>query len=455
MTENKDFIIEGDTLVKYTGSAESVIVPSGVTVIGERAFAENHNIVTVDLNDVVSVGDYAFFFCRNLLSVTAKKVRTIGHSAFRANWIKEMVLRDVERLEDSAFFGCIPLKEIGSTPNLVYIGSSAFSGARLERIEINKNATRIGESAFSSCEFTEFDYPDGIEEVEGCVFAGCHRLKRITFPKALKRISIAAFQNCERLRRVEIPEGVTFIHYDAFMGCNIAEVYNKSQLDIRYGRHKRIGFLPEHAVNVFTPNDGYDTHEEIDGYVFCTDSHDTNRTFLIDYVGDEKNLVLPRDYHGREYGIFRYVFAERDIESIDLGDSATEIGSFAFFKCKNLKSVKFGSGLKYVYRNAFHACENLTEAELGDNVELLGRCVFLNTGIRYLKFGAGMKEIRGDAIGGCRNLSTIYYTGTPEQFDGIRVTAGLRDWYKKSVRFYSETERPNCWRYVHGKIKEY
>lgn len=455
MIDNKDFIIDGDTLVKYTGNSPTVTVPKGVTVIGERAFSENHDVVTVDLNDTLIIKDYAFYFCRNLCSVTAKKVKTIGHSAFRANWIKEMYLRDVERIEDYAFFGCISLKEIGSTPNLVYIGSSAFDGARLERIEISKNATRIGASAFSRCQFVEFDYPNGIEEVEGCVFAWCRQLKRITLPKALKRISTAAFQNCERLRRVEIPEGVTFIHYDAFMGCNIAEVYNKSRLDIRNGKHKRIGFLPEHAVNVFTPNAGYDTHEEIDGYVFCTDSRDINRTFLIDYVGNEKNLVLPRDYHGREYGIFRYAFAERDIESVDIGDSVTEIDSFAFYMCKNLNLVKFGSGLKYIYRLAFRGCEKLSEAELGDKVELLGWGVFLCTGIEHIKFGSGMKEIRGEAVGCCRNLRTIYYSGTPEQFDEIHVPAGYRDWFKKSVRFYSETEQPNCWHYVDGKIKEY
>ena len=456
MTDNKDFIIEGDTLVKYTGNAETVTVPSGVKIIGERAFAENHYIVTVNLNDTTEIKDYAFYFCKHLRFVTAKNVKTVGLSAFRASWIIEQVsLPAVERIEDDAFFGCMDIKDIGNTPNLVYIGENAFNGTHIERIEINKNATRIGAGAFSGAEFIEFDYPDGIEEVEGCVFSGCDRLKRIAFPKSLNKISTAAFWNCYSLRRVEIPENVTFLAYDAFHGCCIAEIYNKSQLNIRYGRHKHIGFLPEFAVNVFTPTDGYDTHEEIDGYVFCTDSHDESRTFLVEYNGNDKNLVLPRDYHGRGYGIFREAFSERDIESIDLGDGVTEIDALAFCKCQNLKSVKFGKGLKYIYHHAFRNCEKLTEVELGDNVELLGSGVFLGTSISYIKFGTGMKEIRSDMVDFCREFKRVYYTGTPEQFELIKMTKSYRTFFNRLVRFYSETEQPNCWHYVDGKIEEY
>lgn len=456
MTNDKDFVIEGDTLVKYTGNAAEVVVPECVRVIGERAFYENHDIIAVDLNETVTVMDYAFYFCKNLRSVKADKIKTVGHSAFRQSWIIENIdLCSVERIEDYAFHGCMYIKEIGSTPDLVYIGEHAFDGTDLERIEMSKNATRVGASAFSCSELIEFDYPDGIETVEFGVFSSCDRLKRISLPKSLKKISMSAFWYCDRLRRVEIPEGVTEIEYSAFEGCSIAEVYNKSALEIRAGRAKPGGSVAEHAVNVFTPTNGRDTREEIDGFVFCTDSVGDKGTYLIEYSGDKKDLVLPRDYHGGGYGIYRMAFCGSDMESIDMGDGVTEICNLAFYECENLRSVKFGKGLKYIYRLAFKKCEKLTQADLGDSVELLGTGAFLATDLHYIAFGAGMKEIRSCAFKYCGRLNKIYYRGTPEQFAAIRLGGRYRDWFNRSVRYYSQTEKPNCWHYEDGKIVEY
>ena len=60
----------------YTGSASKVVVPKeidgyGVVGIGESAFAKNESIVEVVLPDTVeSIQNYAFFFCKNLKSIT-------------------------------------------------------------------------------------------------------------------------------------------------------------------------------------------------------------------------------------------------------------------------------------------------------------------------------------------------------------------------------------------------
>lgn len=66
---DSDFVIENKVLTKYQGAGSDVVIPDGVTAIGERAFDG----------------------CRNLIEITIPSMVTqIGKEAFRnTSWIKE------------------------------------------------------------------------------------------------------------------------------------------------------------------------------------------------------------------------------------------------------------------------------------------------------------------------------------------------------------------------------
>ena len=62
-----DFIIENGVLIKYKGSEEAVVIPDGVTEIGDRAFACCMNLQYVTLPESVTyIGEDAFSECENL-----------------------------------------------------------------------------------------------------------------------------------------------------------------------------------------------------------------------------------------------------------------------------------------------------------------------------------------------------------------------------------------------------
>jgi hypothetical protein len=53
-----DFIIEDGVLMKYVGNGGDVVIPDGVTEIGERSFYECENLINVTIPDsVVSIAN--------------------------------------------------------------------------------------------------------------------------------------------------------------------------------------------------------------------------------------------------------------------------------------------------------------------------------------------------------------------------------------------------------------
>ena len=79
-----DFQIENGVLVKYTGNGGDVVIPEGVTSIGDWAFYECSSLTSVTIPDgVTSIEDDAFRYCENLTSVTiSDSVTSIGDWAF-------------------------------------------------------------------------------------------------------------------------------------------------------------------------------------------------------------------------------------------------------------------------------------------------------------------------------------------------------------------------------------
>lgn len=63
--ESNFMIDETGVLTKYKGSSGDVIIPDGVTAIGDYAFCWYSKLNSIIIPDsVISIGEYAFAYCR-------------------------------------------------------------------------------------------------------------------------------------------------------------------------------------------------------------------------------------------------------------------------------------------------------------------------------------------------------------------------------------------------------
>ena len=174
-----DFEIdENGVLTKYHGDGGDVVIPEGITEIGEKAFENCISLMSVIIPEgVTKIGWDAFSGCSNLTSVT----------------IPEGLIE----MEGAAFENCISLTSITIPEGVAYIGDMTFWGCS---------------------SLTNVVLPKGIE-TGWHIFYGCKSLTSVILPEGIT-IGYYAFMDCSNLESVILPEGITKIGDGVFSYCS-------------------------------------------------------------------------------------------------------------------------------------------------------------------------------------------------------------------------------------------
>ena len=172
-------------------------------------------------------------------------------------------------------------------------------------------------------------------------------------------IGSSAFYYCDSLTSVTIGNNVTSIGSYAFSGCyKLVEVINHSSLNITAGNSSN-GYVGAYAKEV---HKGESKIVNYNDYLFYTYN---GVNYLLGYVGNDKDLVLPESYKGENYEIYEYTFYERnDITSVVISNGVTIIGNLAFEDCDSLTSVTILGGVTSIGSSAFSGCSSLESMTL-------------------------------------------------------------------------------------------
>ena len=198
---------------------------SGTQSASNPIGAWNNMIDEVNIgNGVTSIGDYAFYYCYSLASVTIpNSVKSIGNGAFRYCYSLASVIipNSVTSIGTNAFQYCYSINSITIPNSVTSIGNGAFRYcSSLASITIPGSVKSIGSDAFSYCySINSITIPNSVTSIDTNAFQNCQSLASITIPNSVTSISGSAFQNCQSLASITIPNSVTSIGYNAFQYC--------------------------------------------------------------------------------------------------------------------------------------------------------------------------------------------------------------------------------------------
>lgn len=251
--EEPDFEIQNGTLIKYNGYSEErdqIVVPDDVTTIGRSAFQNSRtrkvilgkNVRIIEdgafqgsiteeiegLDRVTSIGDEAFYQCRELKSVS-----------FGA---------ELENIGDSAFRYCENLSgELTIPQNVKNVGGYAFDKTQITRLNLKGistvyrecvigSDTPVTEISISGGTFSRTTFPAGMEKLQKVSIGGTANTASLSFAysPALKDVTLSEgtydtigggmFAGCSSLTKLEIPANIRTVEWGAFSETGLSEI---------------------------------------------------------------------------------------------------------------------------------------------------------------------------------------------------------------------------------------
>ncbi len=375
---------------------KKLVVSEGITGISEEAFLCAENLESVELApSVKTIGQRAFYGCKNLKNINFESVQII---------------------ESMAFYGCMSLKEIYLPEALNELGNYAFGyycneelDDALAKIDDVSIFAKPGTLAKIYAEENGIKYIDSTDYAE---FFEYLLVDESVFTGEAHAMLIS-YKGCPFSTDIIIPEEidgykVKYLMDNLFSDTDVTSVYVPATVvDISKTAFENAGSLTR--INC---EDGED-YSSVDGVLYNRDkttlikvpeAKTEIKEYAEEIINIDKNAF--RNSSVKEVNlpetvkyIYESAFAFSKTEKIILSESIKEIPEMCFYGSQNLKEVIIPATVKIIGANAFSNCTALENIFLPYGIETIEGAAFHCTGLESIVIPDSVNNIGSFSFG--------------------------------------------------------
>ena len=331
--------------------------------------------------------------------VIPEGVTEIGEGAFSGSSLKEVVLPSTLRKIGNSAFSGTQLTKLTLPEGVTEIGSSAFSGSSLKEVVLPSTLTQIGDYAFSRTQLKDITLPTSVTAIGSGAFGSIDSLSSVVIPKNLSD-AYRAFEGSQHLKTIHFEEGITKIASGLFKGSGISSItIPKTVTEIGYEafRNTRITelYIPDSVTklgdNSFSFSDNYSNDlPSLTKVSLPSELQSTSSPFY------GQNNLKEVELRGNWKTIPGGLFSGTGIEKLVIPEGVTEIGEGAF-SGSSLKEVVLPSTLRKIGNSAFSGTQ-LTNMSVPSSVREIGSYAFNSTPLEVINLPYGLQVIGSGAF---------------------------------------------------------
>lgn len=208
-----------DAFRNKLGSTEMIKagnIPSMLNSFQKYVDMISDSVTSISDENVTSVRQSGFSYCKKLQEVYLPNVTFIGTDAFLAcEALSKINIQNVETLDDSALALCCRITEL-YLPKAITIGRSACNNmAALKKVTLG-NVKTIGNAAFHGNDYLEeidISLNENVDGIDAMAFSNSFRLSKL----AIRGTALIPLKNSNALEDTSIADGEGKIYVDPSM----------------------------------------------------------------------------------------------------------------------------------------------------------------------------------------------------------------------------------------------